>query len=476
MRFIVLCLAIFFINLISVNGQSREEKIPGTYWCPNDTFLLKFKGEDRIFKYTVSDPQLESPGTAAGKDEYATIYFGNDSLRLNYHNNIPYGHIIYVDLASPKGKATFRFHYNDLVCLFSPAYVQQHRGTIQYDIPEVYELANIILALSPAGQRAGNMDTESEYYKRVTAYFKPYTNHAVFKSLDFPDSVYMDKYYDFRQNSWAFNFERPGTKQTRLLFNGPYYYVYGRELADSSLFGKLKPLVEDFAARSKFRQFYKDNYAFYQEQLKRQKELLPVKQMWAWLEQEFGRPKIQSYRIVFSPLILSSHSTQTYGTYLRPEFFRENVMYICGPAHIDEEPGLTEKQKEGLMSGIVFTEIDHNYVNPATSAYEDEADSIFGLRSRWVTPNLSSDYYEDGIDVFNEYMTHAVFCLYVLDTYDHETADFLVKQRERLMEGKRGFPKFGEFNRELIRLRQANKGMKIIDLYPLILDWAGKQI
>jgi hypothetical protein len=137
------------------------------------------------------------------------------------------------------------------------------------------------------------------------------------------------------------------------LFNGPYYFVYGDDLADSSLLAKLKPLVEDFAKASKFRQFYKDNQAWYSKQVEREKELLPVKQMWTWLEEKFPKAKYQSYRIVFSPLIGGSHSTQRYSTLNitenKREWFTENVMFICGTDRYDTVKNFYEKQKEGLM-------------------------------------------------------------------------------------------------------------------------------
>jgi hypothetical protein len=58
----------------------------------------------------------------------------------------------------------------------------------------------------------------------------------------------------------------------------------GKDLSDSSLFGKLIPLIEDFAVKSKFRIFYKNNIGFFEREIEREKDLLPVKQMWKWLE------------------------------------------------------------------------------------------------------------------------------------------------------------------------------------------------
>jgi hypothetical protein len=467
----------FFLVTNHFYGQTVEETYPKTLWCENDTFYLKYKDFPKIFPYRVSREDKSSPGTDARLNEYAVILYGKDSLQLNYNNKLPYQHNIYVNFESPKGKTTLRFHFNEIASYFPESYMEKNNGNIQFDIPESYELANIIWTLSPAGQKAKDLNKEGEYYTRVLAYFKPYMNHPVFKTLDFPDSIYANKYYEFRENSFAFNFNNinPGATDTKLLFNGPYYYVYGDELADSSLFGKLKPLVEDFAAQSNFRQFYKSNLDYYNKEIRRQKDLLPIGQMWRWLEKHFPRIKYQSYRIVSSPLIGGSHSTQRFSSYNKTEWFSENVMFICGTDRYDRMADISEKQKEGLMSGIVFTEIDHNYVNPATDKYSKLVDSIFSNRNIWAKPTLSTNFYGSPVSVFNEYMTHAAFCLYIADSYDKATADFVIDAREQLMVNRRNFIRFKEFDKELLRLHQEHKELKMVELYPMILEWCKQQ-
>jgi hypothetical protein len=149
-------------------------------------------------------------------------------------------------------------------------------------------------------------------------------------------------------------------------------------------------------------------------------------------------------------------------------------MFICGPDRYDTSKLLTSKQKEGLMSGVVFTEIDHNYVNPATNKYAKTIDSIFSRRAVW-TRGDQTNWYGSPVSVFNEYMTHAVYCLWLLDNYDKATADFVITNRESLMVERRNFIRFKEFNRALIALREQNKNAKVVDLYPAILNWCREQ-
>lgn len=466
---------LLILNFLTASsfGQTVEEKYPKTFFCNNDLFVIKYWKYSGLDTFKVSRTDESSPGFDANLNAYATIYFNNDSLRLNYNNKFPYQHNFYVNFESPKGKTTLRFHFNGVANFFDKKFIQQNNQKVIFEIPATYELANIIWALSPSGQRAKDLNVQGDYYKKVLSYFKPYLNHPIFKQLNFTDNLYYNKYYDFRENSFAYNFQNSklSDKNTKLLFNGPYYYVYGDEFADSSLFGKLKILVEDFAKKSNFKQFYKSNLNFYDRQIKRQSELLTIKKMWAWLELNFPKEKFNSYKIVFSPLIGGSHSTQRYHTSTDEGEFNQIAMFICNTDRVDEDKKLTEKQKEGLMSGIVFTEIDHNYVNPSTNKYRKQIDSIFSKRNFWTEKGSSSEYYENSIAVFNEYMTWAVFCLYIADNYDKETADLVINERESRMTNIRKFIKFKEFDQALLKIRQEHKDLKVVELYPFIIAW-----
>lgn len=476
MRKLLLLMALLFA-ITPVFSQHIEDTLSATYWCPNDTFKIRFKDEPELSVFTASRKDKISPGTDAYPDEYAVFYYGNDSLRINYHNNLPYAHNIYLNFASPKGKTTLRFHFNSRTAHFSKEYITKHKDLVRYDIPEVYELANIIWTLSPSGQRSEDPYKTGDYYQRVVNYFKPWMNHPVFKQLNFPDSVVAMEYYNFRENSFAFNIDEKAAAKgkVKLLYNGPYYYVFGDELADSSLFGRLKPLVEDFANKSNFRKFYRENKSWYAQQTARAEKLLPMRAMWQWLEKNFPNNKYQSYRLVFSPLIGGSHSTQRYSTWYGDVRFGENVMFVCGPARYDSSKATSEKQKEGLYSGVVFTEIDHNYVNPATNRYAKKVDSLFSKRAIWTRRTSSTDFYGNAVSVFNEYMTHAAFCVYVDDVYDAATAAFVIGRREEMMVNRRGFTRFREFNQELLRLHRENKELTLVSFYPQILDWCARQ-
>jgi hypothetical protein len=118
---------------------------------------------------------------------------------------------------------------------------------------------------------------------------------------------------------------------------------------------------------------------------------------------------------------------------------------------------------------MIFTEVDHNYVNPRTDDFGSQIDSIFSNREIWAR-GKHADFYRRPVFVFNEYMTHALFSLYALDTFDGPTARFLIERREAMNEG-RGFLKFREFNAALIKLKKETPNTPVSELYPKVIDW-----
>ena len=145
-------------------------------------------------------------------------------------------------------------------------------------------------------------------------------------------------------------------------------------------------------------------------------------------------------------------------------------MFICDAQHLKSFKKISKSEKQGLMSGIVFTEIDHNYVNPISSNYWEEIDTIFKSKS-WVDANKNI-LYDSPFSIFNEYMTHALFCLWVMEKYDTKTAEYVIQNRIELNVKYRGFTKFDSFCKELFRLRKDNPNKTVAELYPLILGWS----
>jgi hypothetical protein len=127
--------------------------------------------------------------------------------------------------------------------------------------------------------------------------------------------------------------------------------------------------------------------------------------------------------------------------------------------------------KKATVQRILFTEVDHAFVNPVTDRYRSQINNAFGDRAKWTTDN--SSFYNSPTAVFNEYMTWAVFLVYVEDKLS--AADFATTRQltVQLMEGSRRFQRFGAFTTELLRLyHERARGKTVTDLYPQIIAWA----
>jgi hypothetical protein len=225
-------------------------------------------------------------------------------------------------------------------------------------------------------------------------------------------------------------------------------------------------LLEDFAQKSNFEKFYKAHKTYYDSLIQLEKKYMPVKRMWQWLEKEFPYT-YQSYKVIFSPLINGAHNTDR----LSANNFKEVLLYVRSIEKINtaKNPQILE----GMMSGIVFTEIDHNYVNPVSDKYKKEIEEIFANRKTWTSNEGDASNYGGPLEIFNEYMTHALFCLYASMIYTPDDFEIINASREDLMVNRRKFIKFKEFNNKLSELYEARKtGQTVADLYPQILDWA----
>ena len=463
---------LFFLIVICTWAQTVpfHQQYPNVLRTTADSFYVNSGNWAKPYAFFIGESEGDT--IDLGTDGYAGAFIdvvtGKDTTRFKYVN-LPYQQWHYVPIQSPTKKVIYRLRFNPVSASYSHEYVVKNTNQVRYEIPEVYELANIIWALSPSGKRASNLYTQGDYYQRVTRYFAPYLTHPIFGKLDFPEKEYYTNYYDFRENSLCFSFDA-----NTLRYTGPYYYVMGTDWDNfNSLFKQLVPLLEDFAQKSNYRKFFRENQPYYNTLLRQESELMPVRQMWQWLENRFPQ-RYQAYKVVFSPLIGATHSTQQFAYKAsEPDWFREVVMFVSGPESFMNRHKLSPVQKEGLASGIVFTEIDHNYVNSTTSRYQKQVNPIFENRAIWTKAGGDTDHYNSPEAVFNEYMTHALFCLYVRDQYDKPTADYVIDQREKLMVDRRQYIKFKAFNQQLQVLYQQRKpGQLVSDLYPALLDWA----
>jgi hypothetical protein len=167
------------------------------------------------------------------------------------------------------------------------------------------------------------------------------------------------------------------------------------------------------------------------------------------------------------------HFTSHYSVHAK----KTSTMWVCAADGYNTEK-YTQAQIAGLFTGIVFTEIDHNYVNLASNAYKKELNAIMGNvnRANWLKPDGDALLYEDGYKVFNEYMTHALYLLYTNTILAAQDQAVIERHRVELMQNRRKYHRFEAFYGQLAEL-YANKRQEetITHLYPKIIEWCTRQ-
>lgn len=327
-------------------------------------------------------------------------------------------------------------------------------------VPEVYELTNVIMAMTSYGlDNASLIYKSGSYYSDILKAFSQYRFGSPMKELQLGGDDPVRRYYEFRDNSYAYVFDEGSIKHDP---------AYGG-LRSPNTFSEKRSDIEQFSDLTQFRAFYQQHGDFYRTFIERYRTLAEIDSMTDWLEREFAPTRYDHYTVVLSPLVYGSHSSYNTTTAAG----KEALMFVAGP-DVTTPPTTTAGVQKATIQRIVFTEIDHNFVNPVTSQYLSRVGTAFGTRSKWTTDG--SSFYNSTEAVFNEYMTWGVFLLYVESRVSADDFPTVVQLTTQLMEGSRRFQRFGPFAQELLRLYHARtNGARARDLYPAILDWAQTQ-
>lgn len=347
---------------------------------------------------------------------------------------------------------------------FTKEYKKINNGKYKFLVPEVHELVYIMIALTNKGLTDENLiSKETPYYKDVIKHFSSFKDEPVIKEMNKIITDDWIGYYNLKMNACGYYYD----KNNKIIKDNTYYQM-GFGTDNFKVLEKLIPQVEAFGKKTNFRKFYAKNKTIYNEEIEKLKLVMPIDKQWKWLENNF--PARYNHLVTtFSPLVGGSHATQVFDS----KDFKEIMMFVCGPRlHSSNKNKFVE---EGLMTRIVFTEIDHNYVNPITSSYNDQVNQAMSNFDIWVDKSVLSSY-SNQFSIFNEYMTWAVFTLYCYDTFQEDDFNEINNVTKQIMVNGRGFLKFKEFNNQLLEIyKNRKKTERVADLYDLILKWCASQ-
>jgi hypothetical protein len=85
----------------------------------------------------------------------------------------------------------------------------------------------------------------------------------------------------------------------------------------------------------------------------------------------------------------------------------------------------------------------------------------------WATPAAQKNY-PSTFAIFNEYMTHALFCLYITESYEKELARQIIEERVLLMD-RRGYIQFKPFM-DILLEQMAHRTGTVFSLYKASIE------
>jgi Domain of unknown function (DUF4932) len=335
---------------------------------------------------------------------------------------------------------------------------------VTYEIPMAYELMHIAIALTDTtivsnGYNVYNeiINRNSNYYQEVIHHFKAYKNHELIIELNKSLRKSASNLIYNVQLGNNLNFDKHRLEKIKIMPLIRRVYI--------NLKSVNKNKVEDFARISNFEKFYTEHKAYYNAELKIVQQNSNVNGQQKWLETEFPT-QYDHYRIIISPLMGSTHFTQRF----KLQGQRKCIMWVASYDGNQQQLDMIEKVN---YTGIVMTEIDHNYVNPVSYKYKKELKALMGgsYRTKW-TNGGPTNAYKTGYSVFNEYMTHAVYLLYANKLLNASEQLIVENSKIQGMTKRRKFIKFAEFYEQLKRLSESRlPNETIADLYPKIIEW-----
>jgi hypothetical protein len=346
---------------------------------------------------------------------------------------------------------------------FSQAYQNEHRGRTVVLVPEVYELVNIAIALTDfAAENQGLVVTDTEYHARVMERFASVRAHPFVQALDAEMRANDFVYFRHKMNAYAFDFDGSGA----IVRSAVYDRTGFRGDRENTLLPHLA-LMQSFADASNFREFYTAEQPFYESQIAYLRDNADTAGITAWLQGNF--PGVRAYdgvKIIFSPLVGGNQSLTTFDN----DGYRELQPHVNFPYYSTE--GLSPEANAIARANILFTEMNHGFINAPAEANAGAIEAAIGERAFWADDTKAARTYGGDGSLFNEYMNWGLVSLYHYDRMNEADRAISRAQVEHMMTEGRGFRQFAPFNAFLVDA-YANRqpGQTLADLYPAIIAW-----
>lgn len=347
--------------------------------------------------------------------------------------------------------------------VFDATYQEAHRDKISIVSPAAYELVNVAIALTDTAQSHPCMIyAQGNYYEALQAYFADYRDHALVTRLNQAMTASLGNYFPIKMSGYSYRFDENAKLVPNTPYNSTNFTGQPNALAEGL------PLLQDFADTTDFLAFYRAHQAVYDGQVADMREGIGIPQMVEWLRDNF--PNVAPYdhvRVVMSPLANCMQSV----TWMESRGFREIQPHMNYPYPYTSAT-LGEDEIRLQRGGLVFTELNHGFINPTAEPFAERIVEALADREFWTDGGQTTGSYGSPTALFNEYMNWGLIDLYNWDQLeDHSHFEELHTNTKRIMKD-RGFVRFDEFSDFLLDLyRNRPEGTRLERLYPQIVAW-----
>ncbi|MEN9298690.1 MAG: hypothetical protein RLZZ429_1003 [Bacteroidota bacterium] len=433
-------------NSYSLNVKGYESKV---------TWTINPKLKENMFEAAVSKDKKRIIVTSGQDSIKLIIKLGQTKqfIHLNDNDSVT---VKIVGVKAPQQRVTF-----------TKKYIKKYNGKTLVETTPMYELVNVIIALTDYAQKDRWLVKKgTEYYNNMEDWFKNYKEEGIVKSFDSILKKNLVDYFSLRNNAYTFNLKSSGVIKRDPVFHS----IEGKNNITENYLDELGT----FAKKTDFLSFYQKNIPIYESQKRFFSDSVNTSSMIEWLNRNFPGRSYNVFKVIFSPLVFSSQNGQQY----RSNNFTENQAHINFPYLT---PLLSKKfnsnEQTILRAKLLFTEFNHSYINPEAnkSKYRKLVDSLFILKEKWVkNGSEAAIYYKSSYMCFNEYMNWGLIALWASETLTTEELNKINVETENEMYD-RGFIKFKDFNSMLLELfKTRDKNETLADLYPRIIEWFQK--
>ncbi|MEQ7154523.1 hypothetical protein [Brevundimonas aurifodinae] len=301
------------------------------------------------------------------------------------------------------------------------------------------ELAWILAGLSPLDRGGNALNRDTAYWRAAETWFGAFQDHPAVTALgdDFNLPRLIGNAANYTMNAQGDLTRSPGS---RAMWDDPA----------GDLFSRHRDLIASFGLESRALAFFDAQRDTLEESRSTLAGAVELADMQSWLEVQFvARPGAMT--VFVSPVTGGWNFTN-----LDPETPRLWVPAATRPA--------TPYDRFRIVRAI-FTEMDHNYVNPATARLGPSAFGFMTEANGWATPEAWSNYGTAEL-IINEYMTFSAFLAYAQDRLAGEDLARTETETRRLME-RRGFIRFARFADAVSGERR--RGVNLEALYPAVM-------